>query len=299
MPIAKESERKTEIAHFVKPYITPFSGNDPLPKNETTFEDWKVEIQCLIKSGSLPDYAVAQCIRNSLKQPAKKAVARCSPSASSQDLVDKLQNTFGNVASGESVLTEFYTSEQKPSESITMWSLRLEEIVQRGIDKGQIEEEKKDEMLRNRFWRYLHNKELQNATAVHFERIKTFNELRSKVREEEYWRNPSAVATSSTKVAEGKSESVGTSAPVQHQPIQLDPYAIANKDIVSRLEKIEKILNYRRNRGRQKNRNQKLNQNQQNQNQNTPNQQNKNQTEQKKTESKKQEQQKKTDTLNK
>lgn len=301
-PVVKE-EKKADITHFVKPYITPFSGNDPLPKNEATFEDWKVEIQCLIKSGSLPDYAVAQCIRNSLKLPAKKAVARCSPSASSQDLVDKLENTFGNVASGESVLTEFYTSAQKATESITMWSLRLEEIVQRGIDKGQIEESKKDEMLRNRFWRYLCNKELQNATAVHFERMKTFDELRSKVRAEEYWRNPSTVESSASKVTDGKLEKAGASAPVQHQPIQLDPHAIANKDIVSRLEKIEKTLSYRRNRGRQRNQYQRTgnqqNQTQQNQqNQNAPNQQNMNQNEQKKQEIKTQEQSNKTGQLN-
>ena len=53
-----EVEKKADDTHFVKPYITPFSGTDPIPKNESSFEDWKIGIQCLIKSGSYPDYVV-------------------------------------------------------------------------------------------------------------------------------------------------------------------------------------------------------------------------------------------------
>ena len=34
-----------------------------------------------------------------------------------------------------------------------MWGLRLEEIVQRGIEKGLISKGQKDEMLITRFWR--------------------------------------------------------------------------------------------------------------------------------------------------
>ena len=136
-------EKKAQVTHFVKPYITPFSGMEPVQKNECSFEDWKLEIQCLIQSGAYPDYIVAQCIRNSLKVPAKRAIVTLGSSVTSQELIEKLQNVFGNVASGESVLTEFYTSSQQPTESVTMWDLRLEEIVQRGIEKGQISEGQK------------------------------------------------------------------------------------------------------------------------------------------------------------
>ena len=106
----------------------------------------------------------------------------------SQELIEELQNVFGNVASGESVLTEFYTSSQQPTESVTMWGLlRSEEIVKRGIVKGQIIDEQKDEMLRTRFWRNLYDKELQNATRVYYDQIKEFDNLRTKARSEEYW----------------------------------------------------------------------------------------------------------------
>ena len=249
-------EKKAQVTHFVKPYITPFSGMEPVQKNECSFEDWKLEIQCLIQSGAYPDYIVAQCIRNSLKVPAKRAIVTLGSSVTSQELIEKLQNVFGNVASGESVLTEFYTSSQQPTESVTMWGLRLEEIVQRDIEKGQISEGQKDEMLRTRFWRNLYNKELQNATRVYYDQLKDFDKLRTKVRSEEYWSlKPSAEKNNTSKVvintpAPEKREEIKTEPQAQHQPLQLDPNTSALKDVVRRLEKIEKELNSKRNRGR-------------------------------------------------
>ena len=64
------NSKKADTLHFVKPYITPFSGIDPVPKNESSFEDWRIEIRSLIESGEYSDYEVTQLIRNSLKLPA-------------------------------------------------------------------------------------------------------------------------------------------------------------------------------------------------------------------------------------
>ena len=68
-----------------------------------------------------------------------------------------------------------------------MWGLRLEEIVQRAIEKGHLNDNQKDEMLRTKFWRALYSKELQNATRVYYHQIQDFDKLRTKVRSEEYW----------------------------------------------------------------------------------------------------------------
>ena len=243
-----ERGKKADTLHFVKPYITPFSGIDPVPKNESSFEDWRVEIRSLIESGEYSDYEVAHLIRNSLKLPAKKAVFTLGSSATSKDIIEKLQNVFGNVASGESVLTEFYTSAQKSDESVTMWGMRLKQIVQRGIEKGQIEVEKRDEMLRTRFWRYSYNKELQNATVVHFDQIKNFDQLRSKVRSEEYWKSTSVSESSANKFSNRKPEGAGATAPVQHQPLNVDPNAKYLREVYKRLETLEEDLKFRKNR---------------------------------------------------
>ena len=34
-----------ELTHFIKPYISQFSGVDPIPKNKSSFEAWKLEIE--------------------------------------------------------------------------------------------------------------------------------------------------------------------------------------------------------------------------------------------------------------
>ena len=277
-----ERERQPDVIHPVKPNITPFSGADPIPKNESCFEDWRVEIQSIIESGRYPDYVVTQLIRNALKQPAKKAVLTLGASATSVDLLAKLENVFGNVSSGDSVLTEFYTSAQKQDESVTMWGLRLEQLVQRGIEKGEIVEEKRDHMLRHRFWRYLYDTDLQNATVIHFDQIKNFDELRAKVKTEELWRisRKSETTAKDTKDTSKKVQVAEASAQVQHQPLNLDPNAKTNRDILKRLETLEEDLQYRKSR-RQKNWDKMKNKNEKDKDQTEHKTDNKSKTEQK------------------
>ena len=48
------TSKHKEISPFLKPYIIFFflgGGAEPTPKNESNFEEWKVEIECLKKSG--------------------------------------------------------------------------------------------------------------------------------------------------------------------------------------------------------------------------------------------------------
>ena len=69
------------------------------------------------------------------------------------EIMDRLEGVFGNVASGQSLLQEFYTTSQKSDESVAAWGLRLEKILQKAISKGQVRNEEKNEYLRNKFWR--------------------------------------------------------------------------------------------------------------------------------------------------
>ena len=65
--------------------------------------------------------------------------------------MDKLERTFGNVASGQTVLQEFYTAEQRKIESVTLWGIQLEEIFQRAVEIGFATENQRDKMLIERF----------------------------------------------------------------------------------------------------------------------------------------------------
>lgn len=247
---------KAEVTHFLKPYLTQFSGAEPTPKNESTFEDWKAETQCLIKTKVYPDYIVTQAIRNSLKGQARKALATLDPLTNSDGIISKLESLFGNVASGLSVLQEFFTAVQREDESVTMWGLRIEEILQRAMEKGEVPPERKNHLLKDKFWRSLHSLDLKIATKVYFDKVTDFEVLRSKVREEE--RELQAHKTtfeksSSSMTANNKQD---TSGELQHQPIQTQLGAAKMYgDIAKRLEKIEKFCSYRRRRFPNKNQN--------------------------------------------
>ncbi|MEW8547742.1 MAG: hypothetical protein AB2693_29895, partial [Candidatus Thiodiazotropha sp.] len=239
-----------EVTHLLKPYITTFSGTDPVPKNESTFEEWKVETECLRRSPRYHEDTVNQSIRNSLKGQARKVLVTLGAQATNAQIIEKLESVFGNVASGESILQEFYTATQKPNESVALWGIRIEEILQKAIEKGHVNSQQKNGMLKNKFWRALYDKDLKNATRVHFEAIESFELLRRKVRAEEYEMaanksvpekekveiKPKPAAVSFDKKAE-----VNT-VEVQHQPVQQDLNTKLLKDLVKRMESIENRL---------------------------------------------------------
>ena len=182
-----EHATKTEVTHLDKPFVKSFSGIDPTPKNESTFEEWRLETQYLMDSSVYPAYIVNQAIRNSLRGQARKVLVTLDAKATPKEIKEKLECIFGNVATGESVLQEFYNAVQKDNESVTLWSIRLEEIYQKAKEKGHVSDSQKDKMLKNKFWRGLRSTELKNATRVHFEKDKVgFEMLRTKVRAAEY-----------------------------------------------------------------------------------------------------------------
>lgn len=222
---------------FIYPKFTLFSGEDPKPKGEATFEEWKYEVCCALKDEVYKDYAIAQAIRKSLKAQAKRVLLPMGTTATVQEILDRLEGVFGNVATGESVLQEFYTATQKADESVTAWGLRLEEILQKALIKGHVKQEDKNDMLRNNFWKHLRSDKLKNATRVHFESISNFELLRRAVRAEEY----------EIKVNTG----------IQHQPTKTeikneekDSKDIKMDTLLSRLESLEKEMkDIRKNRG--------------------------------------------------
>ena len=66
------------------------------------------------------------------------------------------------------------------------WSLRLEEILQKAVDKRHVRQAEKNDMLRNKFWKSLRSDRLKNATRTKFETLTEFDMLRKAVRAEEH-----------------------------------------------------------------------------------------------------------------
>ena len=179
------TEEQTVDRSMLFPKFTAFSGDEPKPKNEATYEEWKYEVNCTLKAGTYTEDILAQAMRKSLRNQAKRVILPLGVTANVESMLKRLEGVFGNVSTGESILHEFYTAFQKQEESIANWGLRLEEILQKAINKGHVKEEDKNEILRQKFWRSLRSDRLKNATRVQFECITNFDMLRSAVRAEE------------------------------------------------------------------------------------------------------------------
>ena len=282
------SSARPEFTYLNKPYVSQFSGVEPTPKNESTFESWRLEIESLRSSNIFPEYMVTQSIRNSLKVPARSTLLTLGPRASSEEILHKLESVFGNVASGQSIMQEFYTAVQQPDENVTMWSLRLEEILQRVAEKSSISAEQKNVMLRERFWRSLHSTELQNATQVYYHQTKDFEELRRKVRAEEYERFTHKKALNDVNTVQGKTAQ--DKKETQHQPLTFNTDAQKREqELMKKLDILEKQIKANRNWQNRQRQRERRNQNQ-NRNQ-TPQEQQQQQRQQQRQQQQQQEQQ--------
>ncbi|KAH3795181.1 hypothetical protein DPMN_148729 [Dreissena polymorpha] len=164
--------------------LTSFSGMEPVPRNEATFEEWKLEVECV--KAIYSEMVVLQAIRKALKGQAKRIMLHLGPYATVEMIEMKLEDAFGNIASRDSILSHFFLAEQKETESIVEWGLRLEEMLLQASRKTAINASEKEDMLKRKFWRGLQNEELKNATRVHFESDISYADLQKKVRAEEF-----------------------------------------------------------------------------------------------------------------
>ena len=123
-------------------------------KTEAAYEEWLYEIQCVQKDGVYSDQAIGQAIRKSLKGQAKQVLMPLGVTVTIEQILNKLEAVFGNVAMGDSVMQEFFTAAQNQGETVTAWNIRLEDIVQKAVKKGHVRKEEKDKKLRDRFWNY-------------------------------------------------------------------------------------------------------------------------------------------------
>ena len=156
--VISESTNTDSISQYTPlsfPKITVFSGEEPRPKTESSFEEWKYEVRCLRKDKMFSEATIGQAIRKSLKGQAKKVLLPMGSDATVDQIIQRLEGVFGNVATPKSIIQEFYTVYQKQDESVASRGLRLEEILQRAIDKGQVRLEDRDDLLRDKFWRSL------------------------------------------------------------------------------------------------------------------------------------------------
>ena len=157
--------------------ISVFSGDS---KSEASYELWRYEVTCL-QQGSYPQDQVSRAIRRSLKGEAGRITMRLGPTASISEILSKLDSVYSNVDLNETLLADFYSARQKEDEDIATWSCRLEDLLNRAIQKGLVKTNETNDMLKAMLWTGL-KQTLKDVSGHKFDSLKTFDELRVALR---------------------------------------------------------------------------------------------------------------------
>lgn len=124
---------------------------------------------------------IGSAIKKSLRGEAGRVAMRLGPSASISDLMNKLESVYGTVELREGILAQFYSAKQQSHENVIKWGCRLEDILAKAIEKGLVDQSKRNEMLRNKFWTGL-KQSLKDISGHMYDTIGDFDKLRTVIR---------------------------------------------------------------------------------------------------------------------
>ncbi|KAL5008775.1 hypothetical protein ScPMuIL_014356 [Solemya velum] len=145
-------------------------------KGEATYDRWRYEIRSLqhekYRTGD-----IIEAIRRS-----------------------KFDSVYGMVVIKETILLKFYGARQGENEDITSWSCRLEDILDRALERGLVTAGETIDMLRSMFWTGLLS-DLKDISGHKYDSVKEFDKLRIELRmieqEEEQGKKSKQIVTES------------------------------------------------------------------------------------------------------
>ena len=184
-PVKEEqtSHATTSIAsghiHVTFPHELRISVFSEDSKSEASYELWRYEVTCL-QQGSYPHDQVSRAIQRSLRE-AGRITMRLGPTASISEILSKLDSVYSNVDLKETLLADFYSARQKDNEDIATWSCRLEDLLNRAVQKGLVKTSETNDMLKAMLWTGL-KQTLKDVSGHKFDSHKTFDELRVALR---------------------------------------------------------------------------------------------------------------------
>ena len=144
-------------------------------------------MECLLQGKLHSEAAIAQAVRKSLKGEPAFIAKRQGSQAGTRDILKRLEDIYGIVDAGETLLAEFYIAHQKPDEDVSSWGCRLEGLLDKAQQRVDLKDANVNEMLRSRFWNGL-NQRLKDSSRHKHDTVKDFDKLRKEIRtiEKEY-----------------------------------------------------------------------------------------------------------------
>ena len=102
-----------------------FSGSDPVPTNELTFEQWLSDIRAYQRQ--FPEFVLLLAVRKSIQERAKSVLRNLGPDYTIDQAIEVLTREYEGVANSDVVFKEFYQLKQEKNEKVQVFSVRFME----------------------------------------------------------------------------------------------------------------------------------------------------------------------------
>ena len=142
-----------------------FSGDGQ--KHDTSYAQWRSEVHSVWRSGLYQEAMVVTSIRRSLRGRAADVLLAMGADASVEQVLAKFDVRFGDVQPSDKALEHFFSARQLPSESVSVWGCRLEDLLSHVTDPSGVAAARS--MLRSRYWSGLYSDQIKNALRHHFD----------------------------------------------------------------------------------------------------------------------------------
>ena len=129
-----------------------FSGMEPVPNNELTFDQWRVDVQSY--QTNVPDHILLPAICKSIIGKAQSVVRKLGLSYTVEDVIKCLARVYEGVTSSDIVFKEFYQLKQERGQKVQVFSIRLRDTLTNLSSRfpENVPREDHERMLRDRFF---------------------------------------------------------------------------------------------------------------------------------------------------
>ena len=129
-----------------------FSRTEPVPNNELTFDQWRVDVQTY--QANVPDHVLLLAICKSIIGKNQSVVRMLGPRYTVEDVVKCLAREYEGFASSGIVFKEFYQLKQERGEKVQVFFIRLRDALANLSSRflERVPREDHEQMLRDRFF---------------------------------------------------------------------------------------------------------------------------------------------------
>ena len=132
--------------------IAKFSGTEPVPDSELTFDQWRIDVRSY--QTSVPDHILLPAVRKSIVGKVQSVVRTLGPNYSVEDIIRCLAREYEGVTSSDIVFKEFYQLKQERGKKVQIFSIRLRDALTNLTSRfpERVPAKDHDKMLRDRFF---------------------------------------------------------------------------------------------------------------------------------------------------